>query len=108
MTEAINQFGKFAIDWYFIVLIMFVGLYAMLISRSIIRQLIGLEIISKGSMLALISAGAVTGDITSAQAIIIMMIVIEAVVVAAGLALIVKAHKTTGAADIVNMQSLKG
>ena len=50
MMETLNNLGLFAVDWYFIVLIMFAGLYAMLVSRSIIRQIIGLEIISKGSM----------------------------------------------------------
>ena len=98
----------FALDWYFIALLMFTGFYAMLVSRSIIRQLIGLEIVSKAAMLTLISAGALTGDLMTAQALIITMIVIEVVVVAAGLALLVKAHRVTGEADIVRLDALKG
>ena len=98
----------FATDWYFIALLIFIGLYAMLASSSIIRQLIGLEIISKAAMLAVISAGALTGNIMAAQGIVITMIVIEVVVVAAGLALLVKNHRISGLADIWKLDSLKG
>jgi len=100
--------SDFSIDWYFITLLIFVGLYGMLVSRSIIRQLIGLEIVSKAAMLAVISAGAITSNLMLAQALIITMIVVEVVVVAAGLALLVKAHRLSGSADIWKLDSLKG
>lgn len=98
----------FSIDWYFITLLVFVGFYGMLVSRNILRQLIGLEIVSKAAMLAMISAGALTSNLMLAQALIITMIVIEVVVVAAGLALLVKAHRISGSADIWKLDSLKG
>ena len=100
--------NDFSIDWYFISLLIFVGLYGMLVSRNILRQLIGLEIVSKAAMLAVISAGALSGNIMLAQALIITMIVVEVVVVAAGLALLVKAHRISGSADIWKLDSLKG
>jgi len=100
--------STFAIDWYIIALIMFIGFYSMLASRSIVRQLIGLEIISKAAMLALISAGALTDNLVYAQALLITMIVIEVVVVAAGLALLVKNFRVNGNADVWNLDSLKG
>lgn len=98
----------FHIDWYFITLLVFVGLYGMMVSRSVIRQLIGLEIVSKGAMLAVMTAGALSGSPVLAQALIVTMIVVEVVVVAAGLALLVKAHRVTGADDIWNLNGLKG
>ena len=98
----------FAIDWYLIALIMFIGFYCMLASRSIVRQLIGLEIISKAAMLSLISAGALTDNLVFAQALLITMIVIEVVVVAAGLALLVKNFRVNGNADVWNLDNLKG
>ncbi len=100
--------NAFALDWYLIALIMFIGFYCMLASRSIVRQLVGLEIVSKAAMLALISAGALTNNLVYAQAILITMIVIEVVVVATGLALLVKNFRLHGAADIWNLDSLKG
>ena len=99
---------SFPMDWYFITLLVFVGLYGMMVSRSVIRQLVGLEIVSKGAMLAVMTSGALSGSPVLAQALIITMIVIEVVVVAAGLALLVKAHRVTGSADIWSFDGLKG
>lgn len=98
----------FATDWYLISIIIFIGLYCMLASRSVVRQLIGLEIISKGAMLTVISAGALTNNIILAQALLVTMIVIEVVVVAAGLALLVKNFRINGSDDIWKLDSLKG
>lgn len=98
----------FAMDWYLIALLMFIGFYCMLASRSIVRQLIGLEIVSKAAMLTVISAGALTANLVIAQALLITMIVIEVVVVAAGLALLVKNFRVNGNADIWKLDGLKG
>jgi len=100
--------NDFALDWYLIAIIMFTGFYCMLASRSIVRQLVGLEIVSKAAMLALISAGALANNLVFAQAFLLTMIVIEVVVVAAGLALLVKNFRVNGSADIWKLDSLKG
>jgi NADH-quinone oxidoreductase subunit K len=100
--------NTFSIEWYLIAIIMFTGFYCMLASRSIVRQLVGLEIVSKAAMLALISAGALANNLVYAQALLITMIVIEVVVVAAGLALLVKNFRVNGSADIWSLDSLKG
>lgn len=100
--------SSFAYEWYLIALLMFTGFYCMLASRGIVRQLIGLEIVSKAAMLALISAGALAKNLVYAQALLITMIVIEVVVVAAGLALLVKNFRIHGTADIWKLDGLKG
>lgn len=100
--------STFPIEWYIAALVMFTGFYCMLASRSIVRQLIGLEIVSKAAMLALISAGAFANNLIFAQALLLTMIVIEVVVVAAGLALLVKNFRLNGSADIRKLDSLKG
>lgn len=100
--------SAFAMDWYLIALVIFTGFYCMLASRSIVRQLIGLELISKGAMLTVISAGHQTSNLVMAQALLITMIVIEVVVVAAGLALLVKNFRIHGTADIWKLDGLKG
>ncbi|HAT72188.1 MAG TPA: hypothetical protein DCS63_05170 [Elusimicrobia bacterium] len=100
--------SNFAMEWYLIAIIVFTGFYCMLASRSIVRQLIGLEIVSKGAMLAVISSGALTNNLVFAQALLITMIVIEVVVVAAGLALLVKNFRVNGSADIWKLDGLKG
>ncbi len=100
--------NSFPMEWYFTALMMFVGFYCMLASRSIVRQLIGLEIISKGAMLALLSAGALANNLVFAQALVLTLIVIEVVVVGAGLALLVKNFRVNGTTDIWKLDSLKG
>lgn len=98
----------FALDWYFITLIFFAGLYCMLVSRSLIRQFIGLELMFKSCGLGLISVGALTNNLALAQALIITMIVMEVVAVAVGLSLLVKTYRLTGSIDIRSLDSLKG
>jgi NADH:ubiquinone oxidoreductase subunit K len=100
--------ASFTTDWYFISLIFFAGLYGMLVSRNLLRQFISLEIMSKSCLLGLISAGDKTGNLALAQAFIITMIVIEVVVVAAGLSLLVKNYRITGSIDIWALNKLKG
>ncbi len=100
--------ASFSLDWFFISLIFVAGLYGMMVSRSLLRQFISLEIMSKASLLGLISAGAKTGNLALAQTFIITMIVIEVVVVAAGLALLVKNYRLTGSIDVWSLNKLKG
>jgi len=100
--------NSFSLDWCFITLIFFAGLYGMAVSRNLLRQFIGLEIMSKSCLLGVISVGAKTGDLALAQALIITMIVIEVVVVAAGLALLVKNYRLTDSTDVWALNNLKG
>ena len=100
--------NSFALDWFFITLIFSAGLYCMLVSRNLLRQFIGLEIMSKSCLLGVISVGSLTGNLAMAQALIITMIVIEVVVVAAGLSLLVKNYRLTNSVDIWSLNNLRG
>lgn len=99
---------SFSLDWFFIVVIFFVGAYCMIVSRNLIKQLIGLEIISKSALIAIISSGVLTNNVNLAQALIIVVILVEAVVVASGLALIVKSYKLNDSLDIEKLINMKG
>jgi len=55
-----------------------------------LKQLIGLEIMSKACLLAVILSGAATNNINFAQAIAITMILIDAIIITVGLSLLVK------------------
>ncbi|PIS46883.1 MAG: hypothetical protein COT17_06290 [Elusimicrobia bacterium CG08_land_8_20_14_0_20_51_18] len=98
----------FSLDWFFVTLIFFTGAYCMAVSRNIVKQLIGLEIISKSALIAVISSGALTNNINLAQAVIIVLILVEAVIVATGLALLVKNYRLNGSIDLEKLMSLKG
>ncbi|MDR1123543.1 MAG: NADH-quinone oxidoreductase subunit K [Elusimicrobiota bacterium] len=94
---------------YFAALMMFfIGVYTMAASRNLIRLLIGLEITSKGCMLAFLAAGCAAGNINAAQALLMIMISVEAVVVAVGLVLIIRAFRQQGNIDPTKLSGLKG
>lgn len=99
---------NFPLDWFFIALIFFSGAYCMIVSRNIIKLLIGFEIISKASIIAMITSGYLTSNINFAQSIIIVMILIEVVVIATGLAIVVKNYRINKTMDITKLSNLKG
>ncbi|MGC8867284.1 MAG: NADH-quinone oxidoreductase subunit NuoK [Elusimicrobiales bacterium] len=99
---------NFPLDWFFISIIIFSGAYCMIVSKNIIKLLIGFEIISKASIIAIITSGYMTSNINLAQTIIILMILIEAVVVATGLALVVKNYRVKKNVDITDLSNLRG
>lgn len=80
----------------------------MIVSKNIIKILIGLEIISKASIIAIITGGYLTSNINLAQSIIIVVILIEAVVIAVGLGLVVKNYRLNKTIDITKLSNLKG
>ncbi len=98
----------FSVDWYLISIIFFIGLYCMLVSRNMFKQLLGLQIMSKACVLAIILCGAATNNVNLSQAIAITMILMEVIAVLAGLGLILKAWKITGCPDLVKLSKLKG
>lgn len=99
---------NFPIDWFFISVIFFSGAYCMIVSRNIIRLLIGFELISKASVIAIITAGQASGVVNLAQGIIIVMILVEAIVIAVGLALVVKNYRLNQSVDITKLSNMKG
>lgn len=98
----------FSLDFLFVILLFFIGAYCMIVSRNLIKQLIGLEIISKSALIAVISCGSLINNINLAQAIIITIILVEVVVVATGLALIVKNYRLNQSIDIKKLNNLRG
>ncbi len=77
--------------WYYTVftaLLFIAGAYCVLASFSLIRVIVGLEILIKGATLMIILAGYMTDSTALSQAIVITLIVIEIVVmvVAGGIA----------------------
>lgn len=72
----------------------------MLISRNILKQIVGLEIMSKACILAIVLGGAATNNAHLAQAIAITMILIEAIIITVGLSIVAKIYKTTGSLNL--------
>ena len=89
-------------------LFFFIGLFAMLTGRNMIRLLFGLEIMAKSVVLAFIMGGYVRGEEFLTQSLIITFIVIEVSLMAVALALVINAYRNTGSLDIRNLARLKG
>ena len=79
------------------------GLYCVLSKKNLIKMVIGLEIMAKGSTLAFIGMGG-----ADVQAYVIIAISIEAIVAAVALAIIVNVWKHTKTLDSSKMRQLRG
>ena len=93
---------------FFIVMLTIAGLYCILVTRNLMRVLIGLELLTKAVTLLLILGGYMTGKVALAQAIVITLIVIEVVVIAVMAGVILSIYRHTGSLDASNIKSLKG
>ncbi len=85
-----------------------IGLYATIARTNLLQLVIGLEVMARGVSLVFIVAGAETGTMAAAQAIVVTCIVIEAVTVAIALSLVVAAHHHNKSLSIVALRRLKG
>ncbi len=90
-----------------VVLLFTAGIYCLIMSRNILRLLIGIEVLSKAVILAFISFGHIMGMTNYTQSFIITIIVVEVVVIAVALALAVKADSLEKSIDIWNFNKLR-
>jgi NADH:ubiquinone oxidoreductase subunit K len=84
------------------------GLYCILMSRNLIRILIGMELLTKAVTLMLVLAGAVTGRTEVMQALVITLIVIEVVVITVAAGIVIGAYRQNGSIDAKALTDLKG
>lgn len=105
IIESANLFWLFGI---FVILLLLTGSYCILVSRNLIRILIGLELLTKAVTLLIIVGGYVTGQMALAQALVITLIIIEVIVVAIAAGVIIGAHAHTGSLDVRDLRNLKG
>lgn len=98
----------FSVNVIFIVLLSLTGLYCILISRNLIRILIGLELLIKAITLLIALGGYITGRMPLAQSLIITLIVIEVVVIAVAAGIVIGAHQHTQTLDVRTLRNLKG
>jgi NADH-quinone oxidoreductase subunit K len=105
INESINIFWMFSI---FIALLFVCGFYCLLVTRNFIRALIGLEILTKAVTLLIIVAGFASNRLALAQSMAIMIIVVEAVVVAIAAGIVFGIFKKIGSLNITKLRNLKG
>jgi len=92
----------------FAVLLFITGIYVLLVTRNLLRILIGVEILAKGVTLLLVTAGYLTGRTIVVQPIIITMIVVEAVIIAVAAGIVIAAYRENGTINTSELCNLKG
>jgi multisubunit Na+/H+ antiporter MnhC subunit len=103
--EMIPVFSVFGVG---VVLTMIVGVYCVVATRSLIRALIGLELLTKGVTLLIILTGYVSGQTALAQSLAITLIVIEVAVIVVAVSLILCIYRRTAGIDTGSIREIKG
>ena len=84
-----------------------VGFYALLASRNLIKVIVGLQILVKGSMLAFVLAGRMVGNVTLGQSLALTVIVVDTIVAVIGLAISVQIRRHFGTLDVKALTTLR-
>ncbi len=84
-----------------------VGVYALLITRNLIKVVVALQIIVKGAMLALVVAGRLNGKVDLGQSLALTVIVADTIVAVVGLALAVQIRRRFGTLDLQSLSTLR-
>ncbi|HTY45062.1 MAG TPA: NADH-quinone oxidoreductase subunit K [Patescibacteria group bacterium] len=92
----------------FIIMLSVVGLYCVLVTRNLIRALIGLELLFKAVTLLLVTVGYVTYHAALAQALVITLIVIEVVVMTVAVGVVLGIRSYNESLDTRRIRNLKG
>lgn len=85
-----------------------IGIYGLLVIRNLIKIVVALQILVKGTLLALVMAGSASNQINLGQSLAVTVIVADTVVAVVGLALAVQVQRHFGTLDIKELTTLKG
>ncbi len=84
-----------------------IGLYGLLITRNLIKVAIALQILGKGALLALVTAGSISGKINLGQSLGVVVIVVDTIVAVIGLALALQVKRRMGTLDVKELSTLQ-
>jgi NADH-quinone oxidoreductase subunit K len=85
-----------------------VGIYGLLITRHLIKVVIGLQVLVKSAVLALVLAGQTAGVPGIGQSLAATVIVADTMVAVVGLALAVQIARRFGTVDVSAISTLRG
>jgi NADH-quinone oxidoreductase subunit K len=84
-----------------------IGLYGLLAIRNLIKVIVALQIMVKGAIIAVVAAGAASGQVNLGQSLAATVIVADTVVAVVGLALAVQVRRQTGTLDVQALAKLQ-
>lgn len=100
--------GELAVFSIGVVLLLITGLYCIVMTKNLVRAVIGLVLMTKSVTLLLIIAGALAQQSALAQAIVITVIIIEVVVVTVAVGIILRLYQHNRSLDAALLRNLKG
>ncbi len=104
-SEAAWLFSTFGLG---VILTAIVGFYCLLTTRSLLRALIAVEILSKSVTLLLVLAGYATGRMALAQTLAITLIIVEVAILVVAVSVVLVLFKGEGEIDASTLRNLKG
>jgi NADH:ubiquinone oxidoreductase subunit K len=84
-----------------------IGLYALLITRNLMKVVVALQLLVKGVMLAFVLVGRLKGQVDLAQSMALTVIVADTIVAVVGLAFAVQIRRYFGTLDIQALTTLR-
>jgi NADH:ubiquinone oxidoreductase subunit K len=84
-----------------------IGMLGLLVTRNLIKVVVGLQVLVKGALLALILAGKLSGQVQTGQAITLTVIVADTIVSVIALALAVQVRRQFGTLDLQALSTLR-
>jgi len=88
-------------------LLLVIGIYCLIVTRNLIRVILGIEVLTKAATLLMIGAGYVNGHMSVAQAYVVTIIVIEVVLLIISVGIIYSIYKKTGSITVDKISNLK-
>ena len=84
-----------------------IGLYGLLVVRNLFQVIVGLQVLVKGAVLALVVAGKMSGQLMLAQSVAVTVIVADTAVAVIGLALAIQIKRRVGTLDVKALSTLR-
>jgi NADH-quinone oxidoreductase subunit K len=84
-----------------------IGLLGLLVTRNLIKVVVGMQVLVKGAMLALVLAGKLAGQVQTGQTMALTVIVADTIVSVVALALAVQVRRHFGTLDLQALSTLR-
>jgi NADH-quinone oxidoreductase subunit K len=84
-----------------------IGVLGLLVTRNLIKVVVGMQVLVKGALLALVLAGKLSGQVQTGQAIALTVIVADTIVSVVALALAVQVRRQFGTLDLQALSTLR-
>ena len=91
-----------------VILILAIAAYCVIVSRNLVRILIGLELFTKAVTLLMVLAGISAGRVALGQSLVITLIVVEVVVIAVAAGVVIGVHRHNHDLDATRLRNLRG